>query len=45
MKLKALFLEENILGAQVAVIHRKKLVVDTCVGKMGPTDARPVCIS
>ncbi|ANQ10697.1 Protein kinase [Plasmodium coatneyi] len=40
--LKKLYEEKKILGCQVAIIHKKKIVVDTCVGVTSTTDKRPI---
>ncbi|GAW83071.1 hypothetical protein, conserved [Plasmodium gonderi] len=40
--LKRLYEEKKILGCQVAIIHNKKIVVDTCVGVTSTTDRRPI---
>ncbi|GAB68548.1 protein kinase [Plasmodium cynomolgi strain B] len=40
--LKKLYDEKKILGCQVAIIHNKKIVVDTCVGVTSTTDKRPI---
>ncbi|CBZ55913.1 putative ABC1 family beta-lactamase [Neospora caninum Liverpool] len=40
--LRSLFQRGLLLGCQVAVVKDGALLVDTCIGKMGPVDARPV---
>ncbi|PFH38294.1 ABC1 family protein [Besnoitia besnoiti] len=40
--LRGLFNRGLLLGCQVAVIKEGALLVDACIGKMGPVDARPV---
>ncbi|SCP06266.1 atypical protein kinase, ABC-1 family, putative [Plasmodium ovale] len=37
-----LYEQKKILGCQVAIIHKKKIVVDTCVGVTSTTDKRPI---
>ncbi|KEP65509.1 UNVERIFIED_CONTAM: ABC1 family protein [Hammondia hammondi] len=40
--LRSLFQRGLVLGCQVAVVKDGTLLVDACIGKMGPVDARPV---
>ncbi|KYF49305.1 ABC1 family protein [Toxoplasma gondii ARI] len=40
--LRSLFQRGLVLGCQVAVVKDGALLVDACIGKMGPVDARPV---
>lgn len=40
--LQSLFERGLVLGCQVAVHRAGECLVDAAVGKMGPTDARPV---
>ncbi|PHJ15905.1 abc1 family protein, partial [Cystoisospora suis] len=40
--LQSLYKKGLILGCQVAVMKEGVLLVDACVGKMGPVDSRPV---
>ncbi|EAA16197.1 Arabidopsis thaliana At5g24810/F6A4_20, partial [Plasmodium yoelii yoelii] len=40
--IKKLYEKEKILGCQICIIHKRKVVVDTCVGMMGIIDKRPI---
>ncbi|SCM11075.1 atypical protein kinase, ABC-1 family, putative [Plasmodium chabaudi adami] len=40
--IKKLYEKEKILGCQICIIHKKNVVVDTCVGMTGVVDRRPI---
>jgi CubicO group peptidase (beta-lactamase class C family) len=40
--LRLLYAQGQIVGSQVAVYHKGRLVVDACAGTLGETDPRPV---
>ncbi|CXI54705.1 atypical protein kinase, ABC-1 family, putative [Plasmodium berghei] len=40
--IKKLYQKKKILGCQICIIHKKKIVVDTCVGMIGVIDRRPI---